>query len=437
MEYLKYVARIGVVAFCVVGIQNIYWYFSKDVNLHYAVDTENPDAFDAINAHPYQLTTYDEQLRVYDALQENAMISTGDHLNNSSFAYSNWNATIPRMTSDGIPIKKILFWNRFFHREGFGVDLGLDSLSKIGCPVHQCYFTNDTSELDEADAIVIHGFAFSRMRLPPRRKKNQIYVFFLFENPLLTGALTRLYKLHGVFNLTFTYMDDPDTDIAEPHGGAQLREIPRKSAVPKFDFVNTRTKVLLWIVSNCHSISARHEYARKLSEYIHIDMVGRCGNLTCPESTSITKASTQCIRSLAPQYMFYLSFENSHCQGYYTEKVINPLRFQMVPITMGGANYSKHLPPNSYIDANDYSPKDLARKLIHLQNHKDEYMQYFQWKNQYHIIHSFRRQGFCKLCEILHTPNYPYKTNFSVEQYWNPDKRCLTKAQHLSKLGIA
>ena len=329
--------------------------------------------------------------------------------------------------------KVVLFWNQFFSK-GWGSILGSNTLVEYGCSVTQCLFTDDRSLLERADAIVIHGFAFSHKELPPTRTAGQIFVFLLFENPLLTGRSGKLQNSDDIFNLTFTYMHDPDTDIAASHGSAIRRSFTAPNAVPRFDFVNTKTKLVLWIVSNCNPYSARTEYATKLGKYVTVDVVGRCGNLSCPLPKD--SHSTTCIKKLSEQYMFYLAFENSHCQDYFTEKVVHPLRYNMVPITMGRTDYSKHLPPGSYIDVDDYSPKQLADKLEHLKKYPDEYMKYFQWKKDYEMQQDDRKRGYCKLCEILHTPNYPYKSNFSVAEYWNPNKLCLNKTEHLAKLGL-
>ena len=227
-------------------------------------------------------------------------------------------------------------------------------------------------------------------------------------------------------------MYDDDTDISAGHLMAVRRPDPHAHAPPTLDAVRRKTKLVLWIVNNCHPYSGQMEYAEKLATYVTVDVVGRCGNLSCPSQMT----DTMCIASLSKDYMFYLAFEDSYCKDYLTEKVTGPLTHSMVPITMGGANYSKFLPPHSYIDANDLSPTQLAHKLLHLKEHTDEYMMYFQWKIDYQLSRNLRTQGFCKLCEILHTTNYPYKSNFSVAQYWDSKTLCLTKEEHLKLLGM-
>ena len=47
--------------------------------------------------------------------------------------------------------------------------------------------------------------------------------------------------------------------------------------------------------------------------------------------------------------MFYLTFENSKCKDYVTEKFFAIQQLDIVPIVMGGANYSAIAPRGSYI----------------------------------------------------------------------------------------
>ena len=328
-------------------------------------------------------------------------------------------------------IKTILFWNEFHHGYGYGVDLGDKYLATYGCPIHQCAFTINKSEIGTVDAVVIHGFYTDP---PPRRNENQVYVLYFFESPVRKMSRYKdKPKWQNVFNLTFTYMYDEETDIPAAHGMAVKLPEPNPNALTEVhEAVKEKTKMVLWIVSNCDSYNGRMEYARKLGQNIPLDIVGACGNISCP----LPKTSSTCITKLAKDYMFFLSFENSHCDDYYTEKVISPLMLGMVPVTMGRANYSRVLPPGSFIDAMDYSPKQLAQKMLYLKKHLDEYLQYFQWRRDYTMVRSQRRPGFCRLCEILHTTNYPYKSNFNVSRYWDSKRLCLTKEEHLKQLGI-
>jgi len=59
---------------------------------------------------------------------------------------------------------------------------------------------------------------------------------------------------------------------------------------------------------------------------------------------------------LEQDYKFYLSFENSLCRDYVTEKFYNPLLYSTVPVVYGGADYeSIKAPHHSFIDIRNFA----------------------------------------------------------------------------------
>jgi hypothetical protein len=62
-----------------------------------------------------------------------------------------------------------------------------------------------------------------------------------------------------------------------------------------------------------------------------------------------------------------LAFENSNCPDYITEKLWRILDSNIVPVVMGGGNYTRDAPQNSVINVNDFpSVKALADYLTYL-----------------------------------------------------------------------
>ncbi len=72
----------------------------------------------------------------------------------------------------------------------------------------------------------------------------------------------------------------------------------------------------------------------------------------------------KCFSKLAEGFKFYLSFENSLCDHYVTEKLVKALENNVVPIVMGGADYAQIAPPNSFINVADFETvKELANYI--------------------------------------------------------------------------
>ena len=66
-----------------------------------------------------------------------------------------------------------------------------------------------------------------------------------------------------------------------------------------------------------------------------VDIFGACGPKSCPRDQE-----NYCWQQVDKDYKFYLSFENSICTDYVTEKFFNAMKRTVIPVVLGGANYS-------------------------------------------------------------------------------------------------
>ena len=81
-------------------------------------------------------------------------------------------------------------------------------------------------------------------------------------------------------------------------------------------------------MSHCETFSRRELYVNELTKYINIDIYGSCGNYFNQKGARVLKDpcknyidnKDECIHKLFNSYKFYLSFENSLCNEYITEK---------------------------------------------------------------------------------------------------------------------
>uniref|UniRef100_A0A0K8U973 Fucosyltransferase n=1 Tax=Bactrocera latifrons TaxID=174628 RepID=A0A0K8U973_BACLA len=85
-------------------------------------------------------------------------------------------------------------------------------------------------------------------------------------------------------------------------------------------------------------------------------------------------------------YKFFLAFEEELCEDYVGENFFKALGFSLLPVVFGGANYTRFVPPNSYINARDFaSIRELADYLLYLDQNPEEHIKYFTWQEKYYL----------------------------------------------------
>ena len=150
---------------------------------------------------------------------------------------------------------------------------------------------------------------------------------------------------------------------------------------------------IAWFVSNCDTHSGREEYVSQLRSQpgIHVDIYGGCSSMLNSHIVPIKclKGPSKCIDKALSNYRFYLSFENSKCDTYITEKYwMQGLNGQAIPIVLGARReqYKRIAVPHSYIHVDDYATvEELAQELHRLNKNDSEYVKYLQWTQLYDV----------------------------------------------------
>lgn len=299
----------------------------------------------------------------------------------------------------------ILLWTPYFTHGGSW----LPSLSSLKCPVSDCVVTHDRKLLNRSAAVIFHWRNVNVSDLPVRYSYDQRWILFNKESPPHT-PMSVLDAFSGEINWTITYRKD--SDIHAPYGWIARREIPGKIPNPPLD-----RRLVCWLVSNCNTPSGREEYVEILKAFIPVDIYGKCGYLRCPFTDRL-----RCYDALSRRCKFYLSFENSICKDYVTEKLFNAMLTDMVPVVMGGEDYKKALPPNSYIDALSFDgPEQLAKYLQMLDKNHDRYLSYLSWKKDYEVIDGSWSWS-CELCRKLHTKDQ--QAHSDLHKWWYKASAC-------------
>ncbi|EDV24262.1 uncharacterized protein TRIADDRAFT_4004, partial [Trichoplax adhaerens] len=262
-------------------------------------------------------------------------------------------------------------------------------------------FTNNKSLYQVSDALLFHG-ADGSMNSPDvipieKRPARQLWAFQTMENPYVTRGPSILVDiksfLDNLFNIMITYTRQADLRrcygrVVQNYTDLQVNH----------DYFKGKTKMIAWVGSGCYK--GRLDFLHNLARLVPIDLYGKCGNLTCSKSGA-------CWLKLSRKYKFYLSLENFICRDYVTEKLyFNAYQHNMIPIVVGGANYSDPTvaPPGSYINVQDFTTmQQLADHIKRVGSNATLYNSYFKWKASYRtdLKSCDHSSSLCNLCRKL------------------------------------
>ncbi|CAH8639293.1 unnamed protein product [Heterobilharzia americana] len=291
------------------------------------------------------------------------------------------------LRSDPNKVKKFLVYGS--HQPAVSMDFS-------HCHASKCEMIHNKTNWREADVIIITDEAYPLGNRP----LNQLWMMLVHESPLHTNIVK---ELEGKVNFTVTYR--LDSTIHSPYGEYVPLSMDyysnRPYPLPSKNYAQGKSKLVAWFVSNCNAKSPRDEYARELSTYIDVDIYGQCGFKECLRSSE-----DECFELLRKDYKFYLSFENSLCKDYITEKFFkNALSNDVVPVVMGASfeEYKMVAPPHSFIHVDQFeSPAKLADYLLYLNRNGTAYNEYFSWHG-HGVIRNWIAQPQCDMCLLVHT----------------------------------
>ena len=304
---------------------------------------------------------------------------------------------------------KILIWQGLDAWGGIKPQEGDEVFHRESCPVTSCLLTGDQRQLDSSDLVI-----FRERAVEVKKRKGQLWMIFTLESPPHSHITST--------SLDWTATYRRDSTIVAPYGAWRRYEDPGTWQDVHLNFAENKTKQVAWMVSNCNAKNNRLEYAKELGNYIGVDIYGGCGTNRCG------KKDQDCRAMLGRKYKFYLSFENSNCADYITEKFWNnALHHDMVPIVMGASihDYEAVAPPNSFIHVDNFQgPEDLAKYLHVLDQDDDLYNEYFAWKGQGDFIAT---KFFCRVCSLLHYSKQFQQNKFDIPTWWSGPGVCQNK----------
>ncbi|XP_053611797.1 alpha-(1,3)-fucosyltransferase C-like [Plodia interpunctella] len=303
---------------------------------------------------------------------------------------------------------------------------GSSKFIELKCPYQNCHVTDDRKyfpNVSDFDALVFCGrqaIKFPRSDLPQERSPSQKYIFAMTEpapmfmscNPLLEDLFnwTWTYKLSSDIRFSYILIYDlngrevgPKINMNWPMEMKPIQDETTKS------ILDGKSKAAAWVVSRCTTNSRREMFVKKLRPELSklnlsLDVYGRCGDMGRVDDG-------RCKELLKRDYYFYLSFENSLAWDYVSEKLLTALLNYAVPVVYGGADYTRFLPPGSYLDALNLGPMELARTMKEIIENKTRYYDFFRWRN--HFVYK-RGENSTEICNVCTALNKDLHTNLNI-----------------------
>ncbi|GFN73898.1 alpha-(1,3)-fucosyltransferase c [Plakobranchus ocellatus] len=218
------------------------------------------------------------------------------------------------------------------------------------CPYSKCAFTNNSRK---ADLLMVNAARIKNYPLPERRK----------------GALLMMYTKEPPTFKRFRFLNSTDymgsvnwTRTVYPGSTfmAHYNDIIQRDPPTDKDYeaiFNRKRKEAAWFVTHCNTHSKREEYIKRMSRELRVDIYGACGKKSCGKyGFEMGGQRDVCLDLLRRDYKFYMSFENTMCTGYITEKFFNMYDdVDIIPVVRGGGEYrcvSQYI--CMYVDVNAY-----------------------------------------------------------------------------------
>ena len=249
-----------------------------------------------------------------------------------------------------------------------------------------------------------------------RRRGKQIWAIFGHE----AVANARLYKSLGspiVQNrFNWSIFSVPSATIYRPFFYVnQINDSNIEKQVSETPInLDSKTKDVCWIISNCRFDGSRRlefaiDFISNFSGPVHLWGVGiQCLNSSVGQKLkyhgklpSHYKDHYDIPQSEIRDCKFYLALENSICENYITEKFVNALKAEAIPIVNGWRESYDEKLPGSFVHVSDFpSVSDLARHVEYLLKNKTALLAYHQWRKTKRIDY-VGKESLCSMCRKL------------------------------------
>ncbi|XP_053397044.1 glycoprotein 3-alpha-L-fucosyltransferase A-like [Mercenaria mercenaria] len=291
-----------------------------------------------------------------------------------------------------------------------------------GRDYNNCKMSINNSDAGYSDAIIFRGFHFP-YKLRFTRPNGQIWIFYEREPPYRYRKEKYSWLPSHSINWTMTY-DESVSDILLPYG--EIRQ--KSSKANKIEDVSMRSKnrTALLIMSHCNTPANRLRYINELKKFIDVDVLGACGTKW---NCGTRFVHDDCFEILN-HYKFFLAFENSFRNNYFTEKIYENFDYDVVLVTRGGkkGQIKQKLPEGTFVSTDDF--KNAKELGLYLRSIKDKtYLDILRRKQQFTSHRSYElvfHKAMCEICRRMNTAHMFTKTITDIDTWAFSSNPCIS-----------
>ena len=174
------------------------------------------------------------------------------------------------------------------------------------------------------------------------------------------------------YALSFDYTDNERHYRLPNYVGMTEPSSLSKHAEDAHKILREKTKFCAFMVGYADSsVKKRTDFFYKLSKYKKVDSAGRgLNNIGGPNPWGNDKKI-----ELLKSYKFHICFENNAKLGYTSEKLVNAMQAQTIPLYWGDPLVNKNFNPDSFLNLADFkSEEELIEKVIELDTDHGKYI---------------------------------------------------------------
>ncbi|GHS99688.1 hypothetical protein FACS189421_10590 [Bacteroidia bacterium] len=208
-------------------------------------------------------------------------------------------------------------------------------------------------DLEKPDYLFYSSFGFRHFQYP-----DAVKIYFTGENDVPDFNLCDYGIGSARLDFADRYFRLPLYVLYKGYDELFIHVEPRLSTSLQRKFCN-------FVYSNKQKADPiQEEFFHRLSQYKKVDSGGKyLNNIGQPVADKI---------DFIKDYKFTIAFENSSLPGYTTEKLIDPMRVNSIPIYWGNPDVGEDFNTKSFVNVQDYQSMDEAIEAIIFLDNNDE-----------------------------------------------------------------